>query len=47
MKIPPNREKTAVLNHKGTTGSSAVITAHGIPANIEVKSPKINNIEPI
>ena len=37
--MPPKRLKTATLSHPGTTGSSAVTTAQGMPANSVVKSP--------
>jgi hypothetical protein len=46
VRIPPRREKTAVLNHHGITGSSATVTYQGIPTKISVNRPITKAIEP-
>ena len=46
-KIPPNRLKTANLNHHGAAGLSATMTYHGKPIKITMKRPTTKNIEPI
>ena len=46
-RIPPSRQKIAILSHHGTTGSSATITCHGIPPKMATTSPTTKANEPI
>ena len=46
-RMPPSMQNTAVFSHSGTTGSSCVIMAQGIPPKIATNSPRANAIDPI